>query len=148
MMLFTELAFWHWLLLGIFLVLLEIFSPGVYLLWLGLAAGATGLLLGILPDLAWQVQGLSFALFSLGSILAARWWLQRRPLKTDQPFLNRRGAHYIGRVFTLQTPIQHGQGKIQVDDTRWKVQGADCPAGSQVQVVGVDGVVLQVKPID
>ena len=41
MMLFTELAFWHWLLLGIFLVLLEIFSPGVYLLWLGLAAGAT-----------------------------------------------------------------------------------------------------------
>ena len=69
-----------------------------------------------------------------------------RPIQTDQPRLNRRGEQYIGRIFTLSIPIQHGQGKIQVDDTRWKIQGIDCPVGSQVQVTGVDGVVLTVVP--
>ncbi len=141
----NQLEYWHWLLLGLILILLEAFSPGVYFLWLGLAALAVGSLSGAL-DLPWQVQLLSYAALSLGSILLARYWLGKHPIQTDQPRLNRRGEQYIGRIFTLQTPILHGQGKIQVDDTRWKIQGVDCPAGSQIQVTGVDGVVLTVAP--
>ena len=142
----SQLAYWHWLLLGLTLILLEVFSPGVYFLWLGIAAIAVGILYAALPDLPWQVQLLSYAALSLGSILLARQWLRKHPIKTDQPRLNRRGEQYIGRIFTLHTAIQHGQGKIQVDDTRWKIQGADCPVGSQIQVTGVDGVVLTVAP--
>ena len=145
MNLIAELVYWHWLLLGVILIILEVFSPGAYLLWLGLAAGATGLLVVFVPDLPWQAQSLIFALLSLGTVLGARQWLRKHPIKTDQPTLNRRGEQYVGREFTLQAPIEHGQGKIQVDDTRWKVHGEDSPAGSRVQVVGVDGVVLEVK---
>ncbi len=145
MNLIAELVYWHWLLIGVLLIILEVFSPGAYLLWLGLAAGATGILTLFVPDLSWQVQSLIFAAFSLGSVLAVRQWLRKHPIKTDQPTLNRRGEHYVGREFTLQTPIEHGQGKIRVDDTRWKIHGEDSPVGSRVRVVGVDGVVLEVK---
>ncbi|WP_293725933.1 NfeD family protein [Thiolapillus sp.] len=32
-----------------------------------------------------------------------------------------------------------------MDDTTWKISGPDCPEGSRVTVIGVDGVVLLVK---
>ena len=35
------LQFWHWWLLAVALLILEVFSPGVFALWLGLAAGLT-----------------------------------------------------------------------------------------------------------
>lgn len=41
----------------------------------------------------------------------------------------------------------HGYGKIRGDDSTWKIEGADCPAGSEVKVVGADGVVLKVEQI-
>ena len=36
-------AFWHWLVLGSALLLIEVFTPGFVFIWLAVAAGATGL---------------------------------------------------------------------------------------------------------
>ncbi|KRT53678.1 NfeD family protein [endosymbiont of Ridgeia piscesae] len=145
MALLQQLDYWHWLILGVLLVILEIFSPGVFLIWMGLAAGLVGLLLLAFPELGWHYQLLGFALFSVASILAARSFLLRHPIQTDQPTLNRRGEQYLGRSFTLEDPIINGEGKIRVDDTTWKIRGNDCPGGSQIKVIGVDGVVLLVE---
>jgi len=142
--LLENVEYWHWLVLGVLLALLEIFSPGVFMLWIGIGAAVTGLLLLLIPDLPWQVQLVAFALFSIGAIVAARVFLTTHPLESDQPALNRRGEQYIGRVFTLDQAVVNGEGKIRVDDSTWKVHGKDCPAGTRVKVVGVDGVVLQV----
>ncbi|MEJ1377668.1 MAG: NfeD family protein, partial [Candidatus Sedimenticola sp. (ex Thyasira tokunagai)] len=92
-----------------------------------------------------EFQVLSFAVFSVISVIAWRFVLKSNPTATDQPALNRRGEQYLDRVFTLETPVINGQGRIRVDDTTWKIHGPDCPAGSRVQVVGVDGVVLRVE---
>lgn len=148
MELLDKLVYWHWLVLSVVLITLEIFSPGVFMLWLGLAAAITGLLLLVIPDMAWQIQMLLFAVFSVATILAARYWLKKHAEdETDQPQLNRRGEQYIGRVFTLIEPIINGQGKIRVDDTLWKVRGEDCTVDVQVKVTGVDGVVLVVEKV-
>ena len=146
--LLQKLEYWHWLLLGVLLALLEIFSPGVFLLWIGIGAAFTGLVLVLIPDLAWQVQLVAFALFSIGAIVAARVFLTAHPLQSDQPTLNRRGEQYVGRIFTLQQPVVNGEGKIRVDDSTWKINGSDCPAGTRVKVIGVNGVVLQVEAED
>ncbi|RDH86602.1 MAG: hypothetical protein DIZ78_06760 [endosymbiont of Escarpia spicata] len=143
-----QLDYWHWFILGVGLIILEIFSPGVFFIWLGFAAGLVGLLLLAVPEMEWQYQLLAFAAFSVINILIARTILQRRPIKTDQPNLNRRGAQYTDRVFTLDHPIVNGEGKIHVDDSTWKIRGTDCPAGTQVKVIGVEGVVLLVGPAD
>ena len=141
-----QLDYWHWLALGILLVLLEVFSPGVYFLWLGLAAGGVGLVMWLLPDVSWQAQLVIFALFSVASIAFARLVLLKRPIASDEPALNRRGEQYIGRVLVLDGPIENGFGRVRVDDTLWRVEGPDAPAGSRVKVVGVDGAVLRVEP--
>lgn len=148
MELLQNLEFWHWLILAVALVVLEIFSPGVFLLWMGVGAAITGLLLWLMPDLSWQIQLVAFALLSLGATVGARLFLHNHPIHTDQPALNRRGEQYVGRTFTLDSAIVNGQGKIRVDDSTWKIHGADCEAGSKVRVVGVDGVVLVVEVAD
>jgi membrane protein implicated in regulation of membrane protease activity len=145
MELLNNLDYWHWFILAVVLVILEVFSPGVFFIWMGLAAGIVGGILLAFPELDWQYQLLSFALFSVTDILAARLILQRHPIKTDQPNLNRRGEQYTGRTFTLEEPIINGEGKIRVDDSTWKIRGRDCPAGTQVKVAGVDGVVLLIS---
>lgn len=145
MELFNNLDYWHWLILAVVLVILEVFSPGVFFIWMGLAAGIVGGILFAYPQLDWHYQLLIFALFSVGAILAARTILQRHPIKTDQPTLNRRGEQYVGRIFTLEEPIINGEGKIHVDDSTWKIRGYDCAAGQQVRVTGVDGVVLLIQ---
>ncbi len=58
--------------------------------------------------------------------------------------LNRRGAQYVGRLFTLEQPIVNGVGKLRVDDTTWKIIGEDCPVGTRVRVSGVESTVLKV----
>lgn len=144
----NQLEYWHWFVLAVLLALLEIFSPGVFLLWMGVGAAITGLLLLAMPDLGWQIQLVAFALLSIGATVGAKLFLHNHPLETDQPMLNRRGEQYVGRTFTLDQPIVNGQGKIHVDDTTWKVHGVDCPAGTKVKVGGVDGVVLVVEVVE
>ncbi len=139
-----QLLYWHWLLLGVLLLVAEILAPGVFLLWIGLAAGAVGIWVLLQPALPWQIQVLAFAILSVLAAALGRWWVTRHPISTDEPRLNRRGERYIDRVFTLEEPVVNGVGKLRVDDTTWKIQGPDCAAGTRVRVVGVDGVVLQV----
>jgi len=141
-------VYWHWWALGLVLVILEAFSPGVFFIWMGVAAGAVGLVTLLIPDLGWEYQLLLFALVSVASVVLWRLLLDRHPTDTDQPRLNRRGEQYIGRAFTLDEPIVNGQGKIRVDDSTWKIEGEDCAAGSRVEVAGVDGVVLKVEQRD
>jgi membrane protein implicated in regulation of membrane protease activity len=141
-------TYWHWWVLGVILIVLEVFSPGAFFLWMAVSAGIVGFILLVVPDVSWEIQVLTFALFSVASIVVWRLYLVKSPTKSDQPRLNRRGEQYVDRVFTLTDAVVNGQGKIKVDDTTWKISGDDCPAGSRVKVVGVDGVVLKVSLID
>lgn len=140
-----QLTYWHWLILAALLIILEVFAPGAFLLWIGVAAGVVGAALYVTPDMAWEYQLLLFSVAAVGSILLWRSYGSRHPVRSDEPTLNRRGAQYIGRVFTLDTPIVNGIGKIRVDDSTWKIEGNDCPAGARVKVVGIDNTVLKVE---
>ncbi len=146
--LITQLEFWHWLTFGLVLIILEMLSPGVFLMWLGIAAGIVGLLMLVQPDMGWQTQMVLFALLSIASIIFWRWAQKHFSSESDNLHMNRRAEQYIGRTFNLLEPIVNGMGKIKVDDSTWKVQGEDAPAGTQVVVTGVDGVVFEVKIIN
>jgi len=139
------LGHWHWWILAVVLVILEVFAPGAFFLWLGIAAGVVGVLVYLVPSLGWEYQVLAFSLLSVISIIVWRKFFRAQPSDTDQPNLNRRGEQYIGRLFTLNEPIVDGLGKIRVDDSTWKIRGEDCPVGSQVEVTGVDGTILKVR---
>jgi hypothetical protein len=140
-----DVDFWHWWALGLAFVVIEMLAPGIYFLWLGIAAALVGFVLIAIPDYSWQGQLITFAVLSVASVAVGRWVVRRYLGTTDQPRLNRRGEQYVGRVFDLDEPIVNGVGKIRVDDTTWKISGPDCAAGAKVLVTGVDGVVLRVE---
>ncbi|HEY9199050.1 MAG TPA: NfeD family protein [Gammaproteobacteria bacterium] len=140
-----ELTYWHWFIIAAILIILEVFAPGAFMLWIGIAAGVVGTVLYFVPTMTWEYQFILFSLAAVGSIVAWRSYRGRNPVTTDEPTLNRRGAQYIGRVFTLETPIVDGIGKIRVDDSTWKIAGADCPVGTKVKVVGIENTVLRVE---
>ena len=43
--LFAQVDYWHWLVFGGVLLLIEVMAPSFYFLWLACAAAITGLLL-------------------------------------------------------------------------------------------------------
>lgn len=137
-------TFWQWWIVGLVLVILEVFAPGAFLIWIGIAAGVVGLLVLFVPGFPWQFQVLMFGVLSVAIVLLWRRYLQAHPVQSEAPSLNRRGEQYVGRVFTLDEPIINGIGKLRVDDSIWRITGEDCPAQSKVVITGVDGVVLRV----
>ncbi|MGE0339119.1 MAG: NfeD family protein [Xanthobacteraceae bacterium] len=142
---FAQLGNWNWFIVGGILLAIEVMVPGTYMLWLGLAAIATGVIGFILP-LSWQLLIVIFAVLAVVSVLIGRKLQPRAEPDSDRPFLNRRADAFVGRVFTLEEPIVSGAGRVRVDDTTWRVTGPDCPAGTKVRVERADGAMLIVQP--
>ena len=137
----------EWFIAGMLLLLLEVFAPGAFLLWFGIAALIVGSAVWLLPMLPWQVQIIAFALLSIGALVGYRAWRKRRPApQVDQPLLNKRVEQMIGRVFTLEQAIVDGRGKIKVGDALWTVIGSDLGVGSRVRVIGAREQMLEVEP--
>jgi membrane protein implicated in regulation of membrane protease activity len=140
---FFTLGSWNWLIFGFILMALELAAPGVFLFWFGLAALLVGLVSFALHP-SWQIQLLMFAAFALAAVPLWRRLAPNRLASQSNPYLNRRAAALVGRVFTLEKPIIDGSGTVRIDDTVWRVAGPDTPAGSRVKVVRVDGPNLTV----
>lgn len=135
-----------WACLALVLISAEILAPGVFLLWLGIAAAVMFVVVLFVPDLPLLVQGIAFALLSFASIAAYRRWFRTDTEHSDQPLLNRRAEQFIGRVFVLDSPLADGYGQIRIGDAYWTVTGPDLPAGSKVRVIGADTMTLKVSP--
>ena len=141
----VSLGGWAWIALGVILMALEVAAPGAFMLWFGLAALATGLLLFVAP-LSWEWALLAFAVFAVASVLAGRWLGRSKGPAQPEPMLNRRGEALVGRTLVLDEPVSQGLGRVRSDDTVWRVEGPDLPAGQRVRVAGVDGAMLRIEP--
>lgn len=143
----AELGPWSWWVIGLILLAAEMIVPGFFLVWIGLAALAVGVLSLLLWDAGfwvWEVQLILFAAFAVVTTFVGR-KLTLRHDATDEPFLNQRGASLVGRTATLAEPIREGRGRIRLDDTIWQVMGPDLPVGTRVKVVASNGRDLTVE---
>ncbi len=143
-----QLGPWVWWVLGLVLLIMEIMVPGVFLIWIGIAAiitGALSLAFWSQGFWIWEVQLLIFAALALGSVLVGR-NIMNRTNETDEPNLNRRTEGLVGRTATLSEDIANGRGRIKLDDTTWVVSGPDLPSGSRVRIVSTNGADLTVEP--
>ncbi|GAB6195958.1 NfeD family protein [Lysobacter xanthus] len=141
-----EFATTVWALVALGLIAAEVLAPGAFMLWLGIAAGVTCAIVFVFPGLPLVVQMLAFAALSIVSVLAYRRFFRGPGRESDQPSLNRRAQQLVGRVEPLVSPIVDGRGRVQIADALWDVEGPDLPAGERVRVVGVRGMVLEVRP--
>ena len=138
-----------WWLLALLLIAGELMMPGYFLLWIGIAAAAMGVLLWIFPAMGVLLQAVLFAVLALASCLAYARWLRPRIERVTPggERLNRRGEQMVGQRYELVEPIVNGRGKVRVGDGQWLVSGPDLPLGSTVEVVAVDGTTLMVRAV-
>jgi inner membrane protein len=141
--LFADLGGWSWMILGAILFVLEVTSPGIFLMWFGVAAAVTGIL-AFAFYITWQWQLMWFCLLSLAAVLIALKYLRRHPLESERPLLNERPVQHIGQCYELVDPIVNGRGSVKIGDSIWRVQGPELPNGTRVRVLGCDGTLLKV----
>lgn len=138
-----------WLSLGGLLLAAEMLGGNGYLLWSGVAAVITGLLVWVTP-FGWEWQG---ALFAVLTLIAAWLWYQwlSRQVRRQKPAdgaLNRRGQQLVGQRYTLDTTLINGRGHVRVGDSTWPVVAdEDLVAGTQVEVISVEGITLRIKAV-
>lgn len=134
---------WLWMIAALLLFALEAVVPGVFLLWIGLAAAIAGLAT-FYAGLSIPYQLVAFGVAALVSVLFARLFLRYGVQVSNRSDLNARGHQYVGRVFVVEEAIVNGRGKIKVGDSLWTAEGADAAAGTRVRVKGTNGTVLLV----
>jgi membrane protein implicated in regulation of membrane protease activity len=132
-----------WLAIGILLLIAEVLAPGFFLMWLGIAALGTGVLVEFAdPALAWQV--IAFAMFAVISIAAG---LRLRRRTRPAQFLNTAESGLVGRSARV-LGFTGTEWRVRVGDSDWAARlanGTPAPEpGAQLRVVAVDGIVLVV----
>lgn len=139
-------TYWIWLVIGLALALLELLVPGVYLIWLAMAALAIALLAFVsAPPLALQV--IAWVSLSLIFAFSARRWLRDRPIVSSDPLLNNRAGRLVGETALVTQAIDSGTGRVKVGDSEWTARGEDAEAGARVRIIGARGTELLVEPV-
>ena len=137
---------WLWFAAGLILGGLEMVVPGVYLMWLALAAIATGVLaLGGSPPI---LQLVSFVFLSLIFAYSAKRFLRDRPIESSDPLMNNRAGRLVGQTAIVAQAIEGGEGRVRVGDGEWIASGPDCPAGTRVRISGNVGGCLTVEALE
>lgn len=137
-----------WLIIGALLIIIELFAPGVFLLWFGIAAIITAIFTWLMPiDIGMQIIIMSIT--SVISALVGRMVYKKLGDTTDtskEP-INERTARYIGMVTQTEEAITDGRGRVKVEDSSWLCECAvDLPVNAKVRVIGANGTVLIVEP--
>ena len=132
-----------WIVAGIMFVL-ELVVPAFFFLWFGFAALATGVVVLLVP-MSWQLQGFTFAVLAVVSLIISRKFFARPAAGTNLPNLNKRVQSYVGKSYPLETAIKNRRGKVRIHDSNWEVRGPDAPAGTWVKVISAEGATLIVE---
>jgi len=141
-----SLVYWHWIVLGFILLILEMIAPGAILVWFGAGALLVGGVVFMFPEISWEWQVFIFAIVSFASIFAWKKLRKDAPNdNTESGTLNQRGKALIGRRVPLVESIVNGVGRVQIDDTFWRVEGDDLEENTLVVVTNSDGATLQVE---
>ncbi|WP_294280963.1 NfeD family protein [uncultured Sphingomonas sp.] len=136
-----------WLATGLALGIAELLVPGVFLVFLAIAAGVTALTAWAIPELPVVLQLAEFAVWSVACVMIGRRWYRDFPVESDAPVLNAPTLRLRGQIVTVTTPIIGGEGRARLGDGEWPVRGPDADIGTRLRVAHVDSGTLLVEPI-
>jgi len=144
----VELLYWHWVVLGIGLVLLELIIPSFTALWFGLGAIIVGLLLLLDPSLSLTFQVVFWA--SVSAILTLMWFKYLKPSPMHGGNISLEDVEgEIGLV--IAKPSGHRSGKVRfstplLGEDEWDFETEDgVETGDQIQVIDVQDRILKMK---
>ncbi len=137
---------WIWAIGGLLLLIAEMVAPGFFLVFLGVAAIATGLFT-ILFDLGLAPQLVLFVIYTgLAVMIGKRWYGE--PDHANQAIgLNDPSDRMVGKSVTVVEPVDEHGGRVRVGDGEWSARGGPAAAGARVRVTAVQGNCLLVENV-
>jgi membrane protein implicated in regulation of membrane protease activity len=145
-----EIVYWHWIVLGVALMLFEIVMTTFFIIWFGVAALIMGLVLLLNGDitLGWQV----FIWTLLSVILAVAWFRYLKPLSIDRTKAGLSREAIVGETGqVIRAPREGQRGRLRfsvpiLGADEWQIISEETVSvGDRVSVVDVVGNSLLVK---
>jgi membrane protein implicated in regulation of membrane protease activity len=145
-----EILYWHWMILGIVLVLSEIMLTSFFVLWFGAAAIVVGIFLFLFPEISLTYQILFWTILS--TALAWGWFKYLKPLSIDKTKAGLASEAMIGEIGqVLSPPNGEKRGTLRfpapiLGNDEWLFISEDVLAiGDRVKVSSISGNSLIVK---
>ena len=141
------IAWWHWLVLGLLLIALELAaSGGFYIIFFGIAAVIISLMAALGADTPVWAELALFSVISVGSLLLFRSplmrWMNIAGVGVDVDSL-------VGETGVVQQDIPaHGIGRVELRGSSWSARNTSATllaAGRRVTVVRVERLMLIVE---
>jgi membrane protein implicated in regulation of membrane protease activity len=136
---------WLWMIGGILLLIAEVIAPGFFLVFIGVAALATGAFT-LLFDMPLAFQLILFTIYALVAVMIGRKVYSNQAVDSTDPLLNDRVARLVGKSVTVIEAVDEHSGRVRVGDSEWSARGGPGRPGERVRITGVDGNCLLVEP--
>ena len=145
-----DISYWHWIVLGIGLMLIEIALPSFTALWFGAAAVVVGIVLFFVPEMSVSVQLILWT--GLSVVLVWLWFRYLKPLAIDKTKAGLSREAIVGEVGQVVTvPNDQRKGILRfpapiLGADEWLfISQAKLAVGDRVRVVDVSGNTLVVR---
>ncbi|WP_304171206.1 NfeD family protein [Phenylobacterium aquaticum] len=139
--------FWVWAAIGAALLAVEVFGGTGWLLWPAASAAVTAVL-SLALSVGWPLQALVFAGLTIATTFVARsLWPPRDPGETAD--INDNIGRLIGHHGKTTHAFAGGVGRVFIDGKEWAAEldeASDLAVGASVEVTGVSGARLRVRP--
>jgi membrane protein implicated in regulation of membrane protease activity len=140
----TSLGPQHWLVFGLILLIAEMASGTMYLLWPAVAAFLTALVAWT-GATNWAVEIAIFAVLVIALTAFGRPIVKRWREEKNAEGLNERSKMLIGTRGVI-TVFANGTGSVKIADTVWRAVSDEALAPGQTVVIdAVDGTTLKVR---
>ena len=138
---------WHWVVLGLVLLILEMTTGTFIILGLGVAAIVVGLLDAIM-GLSFTTEVVTWAVLSALAIVAWKKWF-----KVEHVSNTGQSNHNLGTLGTASEAIEaHGRGKVAFDtpvlgNTSWTATSTqNIEKDTRIKIVEIHGQLIEVQP--
>jgi membrane protein implicated in regulation of membrane protease activity len=146
-----EFELWHiWLLIALISFIMEIFVPSFVLFNFGIGALVGSLAAGLNLSVEWQIvlfsSGTLMSFFLVRPVMKKYAYRRSGDLKTNNDAL-------VGRQAKVTEEIsnENNRGRVLLDGDNWQARSLsneEIPAGSIVEIVQLNSIILIVKKIN
>ena len=148
----ATILYWHWLIFGMLLMMVELFVPSMTILWFGLGGLLVGFWLWVAPGTGFSLQLFVWALASCGFVLL--WFKLLKPRMVHRTTAGISREAIVGEVGqVIKAAHGHRLGRVRfttplLGEDEWPFRcDATVAVGDRVAVSDIAGNTLVVRPL-
>jgi len=143
-----NVEWWHWMILGVALMLCELAVPAFFLIWFGLGAIVVGAIMAMAPGLSLAAQMVIWIVASIAFVVL---WVKVFKVQVHRTRIGMSEGQFAGEIGLVTReikPFQKGQIRFQkpiLGSDVWEaIANEEIATGDRVDVLDVEGNILRV----